>query len=171
MAADVRSVARNILEHRVPYFACLLGLKALALLASVTGWRGGGFALLLEVCAASCLADIVLRLASSSRRSLDCGKYGTDLFLSALLLAQAWACGAASSAGEQASSGSDEISLVRNERYCHGLALVLPFALLVSTGGNLLRLTREPPRRDCTELGDPVDDAEGYYVGRAGNDA
>eukprot|EP00929_Paragymnodinium_shiwhaense_P083033 TRINITY_DN44072_c0_g1_i3.p1 TRINITY_DN44072_c0_g1~~TRINITY_DN44072_c0_g1_i3.p1 ORF type:complete len:154 (-),score=17.69 TRINITY_DN44072_c0_g1_i3:20-481(-) len=124
--ADVKAAARTILSYRVPYLSALILSKALALLVGVVQPGTTSWTLLLQLCVAFTTADIALRVAASRGWSLSLGKHGTDLLLVALLLGSLAACG-----------GDDPQSELR---YCRGLKLLLPFALLVSAGGNMMRL-------------------------------
>mmetsp|Transcript_18370 Transcript_18370/g.50393 ORF Transcript_18370/g.50393 Transcript_18370/m.50393 type:complete len:137 (-) Transcript_18370:238-648(-) len=123
-------------------------LAALFFPASTSG------ALLLQVCVATSLADVALRVAASRGYALSCGKHGTDLLLAAVCLAALGACGRSDEAATDGTSSGG------GARYCQGIKLVLPFVLLVSLGGNLMRLTRAPPGGGAQE--DDGDGERGY---------
>merc|ERR1712129_332291 len=74
--------------------------------------------------------DVAFRLAVSRNKMPTAGKHGADLFLVAIMGADAAACQDTNDDGN---------------RFCRGLRLVLPFAVLVSIGGNAMRLGGSPP--------------------------
>ncbi|CAK0809379.1 unnamed protein product [Prorocentrum cordatum] len=129
------SLARALLfEHKGLYFAALIAAKGLALLGMLA-LPGGVGRLWLELLGALASGgDIVLRLLVSSKKVPTPGKHGVDALLCALLLVDVALCGHPGAAAP--------------EKNCRALKFVVPFATLVSIGGNLMRLDRgAPPSR------------------------
>mmetsp|Transcript_158452 Transcript_158452/g.279682 ORF Transcript_158452/g.279682 Transcript_158452/m.279682 type:complete len:143 (-) Transcript_158452:2-430(-) len=126
MASGITAAAHAVLERRVPYFAVQLGLKAIVLITVFTGQSGFIRHSLVLACAVATALDVALRIAASRNHWPSLGKHGIDCALALLLF------------GDLAlDCGSDP-----DARLCTGLRLVIPFAILVSMGGNLMRLTR-----------------------------
>mmetsp|Transcript_15000 Transcript_15000/g.41912 ORF Transcript_15000/g.41912 Transcript_15000/m.41912 type:complete len:147 (-) Transcript_15000:181-621(-) len=140
----VPELARAILEQRMPYLVGQIVVKAVTILAVFLVPQGPGHTVPVLACATAAAADVALRVAASRRPRLSPGKHGADLLLVCLLLADAAACGGEASAGGKA---------------CRALRMVVPFATLVSLGGNAMRLTarqRAPGdavEQDCEAVG------------------
>mmetsp|Transcript_29088 Transcript_29088/g.76780 ORF Transcript_29088/g.76780 Transcript_29088/m.76780 type:complete len:135 (-) Transcript_29088:73-477(-) len=116
--------SRRILDHRA---AVLLPQIILKVCLTVSMFVYLLFTLLLLVFLVT-LVDLVLRLAASQSHKFSLSKHGSDVALIVAIVLETFAC-------------SHLLGL------CRALRLVLPFLLLVSAGGNLMRLgrTSKPP--------------------------
>merc|ERR1711920_154824 len=137
------STARSVLERRVPYLSCLLVLKVLALFAVFFLAPGTlGHTGIVLFCVVATVLDIVLRIAASKQHAFSCSKHGTDTLLTVLLLINFAAC-----------------STTDDARHCRALKMLIPFAILTSAGGNMMRLTaapRRPPDGGDVERGESI---------------
>eukprot|EP00927_Polykrikos_kofoidii_P027860 TRINITY_DN24399_c0_g1_i1.p1 TRINITY_DN24399_c0_g1~~TRINITY_DN24399_c0_g1_i1.p1 ORF type:complete len:169 (+),score=18.60 TRINITY_DN24399_c0_g1_i1:103-609(+) len=134
MTKGASDFARAVLERRVPYFTCLIGIKVLGLWVGLAPPTEDTRVLLLFACAAATMADILFRVGASSRCALSISKHGTDILLVAVVMSVGASC---------KDIGAGEVS-----RTCHAVRLLLPFVILVSVGGNLMRLTRDQRREE-----------------------
>uniref|UniRef100_A0A7S4RDS0 Uncharacterized protein n=1 Tax=Alexandrium monilatum TaxID=311494 RepID=A0A7S4RDS0_9DINO len=139
--------ARAVLEHRGAYLPTLIVLKVLASLAVLFA-SGTGHLLLVLLGAVATAADIALRIAASQQHAFSLGKHGTDTLLTAVFLVDIAVC------------GFD----VEESKVCRGLRMVLPFVVLTSVGGNLMRLT-SAPRRAASERSVAEDEEGGSRLG------
>ncbi|CAK9093557.1 unnamed protein product [Durusdinium trenchii] len=118
--------AKKVLDLGAPYLGCLIFTKVLAL-ASSYAEMGFLVEILLSLAAFLTLLDIAVRVAASRNRRFSPSKHGADALLFVLFTLQCFLCG-------------------RKEARpsCRALRLVLPFSVLVSVGGNMMRMTRKP---------------------------
>eukprot|EP00434_Breviolum_minutum_P031822 symbB.v1.2.028145.t1/scaffold2954.1/size66569/2 len=125
--AAMQNAAKKVLEIGAPYLVCLMVSKVVALLVSEVPMDITSLAQVLVILAALLtLADIAVRIAASRKHSWSFSKHGTDTILCGLFAVQCLSC------GKEARPN------------CRALHLILPFAVLVSLGGNMMRWTRRP---------------------------
>lgn len=132
---EASTVAKAILDRPVPYLTILIALKVIALIA-IFLLQGPAKSAPVLLCAAASAGDVVLRVLVSRSRKLSPGKHGADVLLAVLLLLEGLAC-----------SAVDAVT----GRGCKALRLVVPFAVLVSLGGNAMRLSRPAPARSALD--------------------
>mmetsp|Transcript_77999 Transcript_77999/g.137453 ORF Transcript_77999/g.137453 Transcript_77999/m.137453 type:complete len:156 (-) Transcript_77999:42-509(-) len=142
--------AKQVLQIGAPYIVCLIVIKLIAL-AAVFLMPASGAAIVEFLVLAATLAtafDIVIRMAASRRSSFLPSRHGADALLALLLAIQGFGC-----------VGSEV-------RGCKALHMVLPFVVLVSVGGNVMRMTRSKAETEEGSSLDRMDDSEmGKVVG------
>mmetsp|Transcript_84855 Transcript_84855/g.218598 ORF Transcript_84855/g.218598 Transcript_84855/m.218598 type:complete len:146 (+) Transcript_84855:79-516(+) len=139
--SSVTTAAKAILEHRAPYLGGLIGVKVLTLGAVFLLDPASSLALaLVALCIGASLTDVALRIAASRSHAFALSKHGSDVLLAFVLILDAMSC-------------SDEDG--GTSKLCKAMRMVVPFALLVSVGGNSMRLTSSPrglpPPEPCEE--------------------
>eukprot|EP00930_Biecheleria_cincta_P054186 TRINITY_DN40147_c0_g1_i1.p1 TRINITY_DN40147_c0_g1~~TRINITY_DN40147_c0_g1_i1.p1 ORF type:complete len:152 (+),score=30.19 TRINITY_DN40147_c0_g1_i1:80-535(+) len=123
------SLAKGVLGLGATYVGSLMVIKVLSC-GSIYLLPQSSRSLVNACVWASALAtalDIVVRILASSSSAFSFSRHGADALLAALLVAYAFLC--------HESSG---------ERSCKALRMVIPFVVLVSVGGNMMRLNRAP---------------------------
>ncbi|CAJ1387814.1 unnamed protein product [Effrenium voratum] len=130
----MKSLAKSVLDLGAPYLGCQMFVKVagLACIYVLSDKLAQSLALL---AALFTLLDIVIRIAASRDCKFALSKHGADLLLFLLFFLDGLLC-------------FDAVA----RPSCRALRLVLPFAILVSVGGNMMRLTRKPkPPGDLEE--------------------
>ncbi|CAE8621338.1 unnamed protein product, partial [Polarella glacialis] len=125
-------LSRAVLALGAPYVACLMATKVAGLAAALLAPPGAMLTVILGASAAATLADIVFRVTASRSSSCSLSRHGSDALLFVLFLVHLLVC----AGGESLPS--------RGHANCRASRLLLPFAVLVSLGGNLMRVTRAP---------------------------
>eukprot|EP00931_Biecheleriopsis_adriatica_P105856 TRINITY_DN80382_c0_g1_i1.p1 TRINITY_DN80382_c0_g1~~TRINITY_DN80382_c0_g1_i1.p1 ORF type:complete len:169 (-),score=32.76 TRINITY_DN80382_c0_g1_i1:66-542(-) len=152
-----RNLASQVLGIGAPYIVSLIAVKVLALTLIYLAPGGteslGDISVFAATLATS--ADIAVRIAASRNCGFSFSRHGADALLAVLFALQGMLCTA--EVGPQKARG------------CRALRLVLPFVVLVSVGGNMMRLNRT--KREPDAEGGRADASEKAELGMVvGND-
>lgn len=148
----MQNFAKKVLDLGAPY---LIGLTVSKVAALLAGEVYIGMESLAKIVIALALLltsfDIVIRMAASRKQRWNFAKHGTDTIL-IVLFSIVFDCVSCEADGSTC-------------RYCRATRLMLPFAVLVSLGGNMMRFKRK--QKPPAESGN-ADEVETATVGTAG---